>query len=76
MLPRLARFRAAHPEIDLRLQTTDRDVDLAEERIDLGIRRGRGDWPEYDTVFLTPEVIYPVCSPACLAGAVRPARET
>jgi DNA-binding transcriptional LysR family regulator len=73
MLPRLARFRAAYPEIDLRLQTTDRDVDLAEERIDLGIRRGRGDWPEYATVFLTSEAIYPICSPAYLAGAVRPA---
>ena len=73
MLPRLARFRAAHPDIDLRLQTTDRDVDLAEERIELGIRRGRGDWPEYATCFLAAEAIHPICSPAYLAGVARPA---
>ncbi len=73
MLPRLARFRAAHPDIDLRLQTTDRDVDLAEERIELGIRRGRGDWPEYASRFLAAEAIHPICSPSYLAGVARPA---
>jgi DNA-binding transcriptional LysR family regulator len=73
MLPRLARFRAANPEIDLRLQTTDKDVDLAAEGIDLGIRRGDGAWPAYATAFLTPEAIYPICSPAYLAGVTRPA---
>ena len=72
MLPRLARFRAAHPEIDLRLQTTDKDVDLAAENIDLGVRRGEGGWPEYATAFLATEVIYAVCSPAYLASAAPP----
>lgn len=73
MLPRLARFRVAHPEIDLRLQTTDKDIDLAAESIDLGVRRGDGAWPEYATAFLAAEVIHPVCSPAYLASAALPA---
>lgn len=73
MLPRLARFRAAHPEIDLRLQTTDKDIDLAEESIDLGIRRGAGEWPEYAATFLTAEVIHAVCSPTYLASVPAPA---
>lgn len=74
MLPRLARFRAAHPEIDLRLQTTDRDVDLSEENIDLGVRRGLGPatWADYGAVFLASEVIHPVCSPAYLASVAAP----
>ncbi len=72
MLPRLARFRAAHPEIDLRLQTTDRDVDLAAENIELGVRRGGGDWPEYAAAFLAKEVIQPVCSPGYLRSVARP----
>lgn len=73
MLPRLARFRAANPAIDLRLQTTDKDVDLAAEGIDLGIRRGSGDWPEYAAAFLAPEAIHAVCSPAYLAAVAAPA---
>lgn len=62
MVPRLAAFRAALPEIDLRLQTTDKDVDLAAEGISLGVRRGLGDWDEYDSELLAPEAVYPVCS--------------
>ena len=63
MLPRLGRWRQAHPEIDLRLQTTDKDVDLSVEGITLGIRRGDGEWSGYESVLLAAEEIYPVCSP-------------
>jgi DNA-binding transcriptional LysR family regulator len=66
-VPRLGRFRAAHPEIDLRLQTTDKDIDIGAEGLSLGIRRGVGDWPHYDATFFAEEVIEPVCSPAFLA---------
>jgi len=63
MVPRLASFRSVLPEIYLRLQTTDRDVNLHAEGISLGIRRGLGDWDEYDSALLAPEAVYPVCSP-------------
>lgn len=63
MVPRLATFRAALPEIDLRLQTTDKDVNLHAEGISLGIRRGLGEWDEYDSALLASEAVYPVCSP-------------
>ena len=63
MVPRLATFKAQNPQIDIRLQTTDRDIDLDAESITLGIRRGDGQWEGYDGFFLAPEKIYPVCSP-------------
>ncbi|MCC0011963.1 MAG: LysR family transcriptional regulator [Rhodobiaceae bacterium] len=66
MLPRLAAFREAHPDIDLRLQTTDRDVDLATERITLGVRRGFGDWQAYDCALIADERISAIASPAYL----------
>jgi DNA-binding transcriptional LysR family regulator len=66
MLPRLARFRAEVPGIDLRLQTTDRDLDLAAENVSLGIRRGNGRYLGCDAVKLVDEVILPICSPAYL----------
>ena len=40
MLPRLYRLREDLPDIDLRIQTADRDLDLENEPIPLGIRGG------------------------------------
>src|SRR6266852_3015996 len=42
LLPRLGRFRAAHPEIDLRISSSTEIVDLAREDFDVGIRIARG----------------------------------
>lgn len=66
LVRRLHRFREKNPEIDLRLQTTDKDVDLNVEGISLGIRRGDGSWNEYDSELFAPERITPVCSPGFL----------
>ncbi|MDJ0971744.1 MAG: transcriptional regulator GcvA [Kiloniellales bacterium] len=68
LVPRLSRFKAQHPEIDVRLDTTDRVVDLRREGIDLGIRFGAGDYPGLEVDRLLDEEIFPVCSPALLAG--------
>jgi LysR family transcriptional regulator, glycine cleavage system transcriptional activator len=38
VLPRLARFQAAHPGIELRLSASDRVVDLRHDDVDLAIR--------------------------------------
>ena len=66
LVPRLSRFQAEHPEIDVRLDTTDRVVDLRREAIDLGIRFGAGDYPGLEVEQLLDEEIFPVCSPALL----------
>jgi len=72
MVPRLAGFKTQYPDIDIRLQTTDRDIDLAEESVSLAVRRGTGMWNGYNAYFLSEERIYPVCSPAFLEGIVPP----
>jgi DNA-binding transcriptional LysR family regulator len=72
MVPRLAIFRANHPHIDIRMQTTDRDLDIAEESVSLGIRRGDGHWEGYNAFLLAPERIYPICSPALLRQSKPP----
>ena len=64
MLPRLARLRADLPDIDLRIQTSMRDLDLDEEPIPLGIWGGDpANWPRYHSAMLAPEVVFPVASP-------------
>ncbi|MDF1606763.1 LysR substrate-binding domain-containing protein [Hoeflea sp. YIM 152468] len=63
MLPRLHRLRDDLPDIDLRIQTADRDLDIRTESIELGVRGGRPqDWPDYDSALIAPEVIEAVAS--------------
>jgi DNA-binding transcriptional LysR family regulator len=75
MVPRMAQLRADLPQIDLRIQTGDHDLDLVAEGIPLGVRGGNPeDWPQYDTQPLAAEEIWPVCGAGYLAGRARPER--
>jgi DNA-binding transcriptional LysR family regulator len=65
MLPRINRLREDLPDIDLRIQTSVRDLDLEDEGIPLGIRGGEpSQWPAYHAAMLAPEVVNAVASPA------------
>ena len=67
LVPRLDRFHALHPEIDVRLDATQRLVDLRREDFDLGIRFGPGHWDGLEADYLMEEEFIPVASPALLA---------
>lgn len=70
LVPRLGRFRAAHPDIDLHISTSDESVDFDRVDIDLAIRYGHGEWPGLKVDRLMSEELFPVCSPELLsAGA-------
>ena len=71
LVHRLARFAAAYPEIDLRVSTTTKQVDLIAEHVDLAIRHGDGHWVGLDAVPLCAERLVPVCSPKLLSGRER-----
>ena len=63
MMPRLQLFRDALPGVDLRLQTSERDLDLLAEGISLAVRGGRPeDWPDHDALPLAEEVVIAVAS--------------
>ncbi len=70
MMPQLAGLQAAHPQIDLRLQSSDREPDIDAENISLAVRRGDGTWPGCDSALIAMEVIYPVAAPRVMAAAV------
>ncbi len=70
MMPRLRDLRKAHPNIDLRLQSSDRELNIDAENISLAIRRGHGDWADCHSAFIDKEVIYPVASPRVMASAI------
>jgi DNA-binding transcriptional LysR family regulator len=61
MMPRLQQFRDELPGIDLRIQTSERDLDLVAEDIPLGLRWGDPrDWPQYESMPVAQEEIYAV----------------
>lgn len=61
LIPRLALFTKAHPDIDVRLDASLRRRDLAADGFDLAIRYGRTE-SRYGTP-LGGESMQPVCSP-------------
>lgn len=66
--PRLAEFKAAHPDILVRLTTSVWADRFDDERLDVDIRYGLGDWPEPNTLHLGHESAVPVCRPDFAAG--------
>jgi len=66
LMSRVAKFRAAHPDIELRLVASAPVRDLAVAGIDLAIRYGSGNWPGVDAIHLMDNEIFPVCSPTYL----------
>lgn len=66
LVPRLARLVAAHPELQLNLQSSVELVNFERDRVDAAVRYGRGPWPGLITERLFGEWIAPVASPALL----------
>jgi DNA-binding transcriptional LysR family regulator len=69
LLPRIARFKQAHPEVELRCITSDLDLNLERERIDLAIAQGAGEFARQRRWRFVDEEVFPVCSPAYLERA-------
>jgi LysR family transcriptional regulator, glycine cleavage system transcriptional activator len=62
LVPRLYRFQVKYPEIDLRLEASQRAVDFHREGVDVAIRYGRGGWEGIYAVRLFSEVLTPLLS--------------
>lgn len=69
MMPRMHLLHAIHPDIELRVQNSDRELDLAVEGISLAIRIGQGHWEGYESAKIADEILYPVANPLVLAAA-------
>lgn len=68
LMPRLVRFRALHPEIDVRLLANDQLVDFARDNVDIAIRYGRGRYAGLAAERLIADDYVPVSSPALRRG--------
>ena len=68
LAPRIARFSAAHPEIEVWMSADMRLADVSGGRVDVAVRYGRGDYPGVRSEHLLNADVTPVCAPALLVG--------
>lgn len=72
LIPRLARFTAEHPQVDVRISATSDWLDLDRAGIDVAVRfcpLAMGEGPP-----LFKESVVPMCAPALLHDPARPLR--
>jgi LysR family glycine cleavage system transcriptional activator len=71
LLPRLPRFKAAHPGVELSFDITDQVRDFDADDVDVAIRFGNGHCEHALSHRLFDMVIVPVCSPKLLETGPR-----
>ena len=63
LTPRLADFQAANPDIEVRMDASERIIDFAQEPFDIGLRYGDGRWHGLAAHHLFDAQFTPVCTP-------------
>jgi LysR family transcriptional regulator, glycine cleavage system transcriptional activator len=74
LVPRLGRFSARHPDIELNIATTRRLANFSADGIDLAIRHGLGRYPGLRCDRIATIAMIPVCGPGFLATMARKAK--
>ena len=74
LVPRLSRFRARHPAIDVFISADNRIVDLEREQIDLAVRYCSEAMAPPGSPRLFGERLLPVCAPSLARDPARPLR--
>ena len=69
LLPRLALFRHAYPDIELMLQVAIPIHNVTAEEADIELRFGTGPFPDRQSMHLLSDEVCPVCSPEYLREA-------
>lgn len=75
--PRLDKFNAEHPDINLHVSSSLTNIDFNRDAIDVAIRLGAEDMVGLDKIDLFEEQLVPMCSPTLLknSGGIQSAEE-
>lgn len=68
LAPRMVRFSAEHPEIEVWISADMQLADVAGGRVDVAVRYGTGGYPGVRSEVLLEAGVIPVCSPTLLTG--------
>jgi LysR family glycine cleavage system transcriptional activator len=63
LVPRVARFHALHPDIDLQLHASDETVDFDAHGVDIAVRYGNGPYPGLAAEVMFADTYAPVVNP-------------
>lgn len=66
LMPRLHRFHAANPQVDVSLVTSERSHNMLRTDIDVAVLFGEGRFKQGESHWLFSEEVFPVCSPLLL----------
>ena len=72
VLPRLARFREAHPDIEVEIELQAGIVSLEDGEFDAALRYGGGAWAGLDKMLIFRDILAVVASPTLIAGRALP----
>lgn len=72
LMPRLHRFHAANPHVDVSLVTSERSHNMLRSDIDIAVLFGDGRFKQGKSHWLFSEEVFPVCSPLLLKGRALP----
>jgi LysR family glycine cleavage system transcriptional activator len=64
LAPRLGRFSAAYPDIELSVRHSTAVLDFQREQLDFAIRWGKGRWPGVEAELIGPSAVSLVAAPA------------
>lgn len=73
LVPRLGSFRAAYPDIDLRILTGNGLADFTRDGVDVAIRHGLGRYPGLKSEHVLAVAMIPVAAPSLVARLGKPA---
>lgn len=77
LLPRLPRFLAAQPQLEINLQSTSALVDFERDiGVDAALRYGPGEWPGVRALHLLDDWVTPTASPELIARLGTPTLQT
>jgi LysR family glycine cleavage system transcriptional activator len=66
LVPRLHRFRADHPNVEIKLSTSYAPVDFERDDLDVNIRHGGPDWAGVASHLLFKDQLTPICNRSSL----------
>jgi LysR family transcriptional regulator, glycine cleavage system transcriptional activator len=71
LMPRIEKFTSEYPSVDIRLDITDRLVNIERGDADIAIRCGAGSWPGVSAHKLRSEEVFPVAAPSIVQRSRR-----
>lgn len=69
LIPRLSRFNALHPDVDINIRASQSLIDFDRDGVDLAVRFGAGSWAGLHSEKLLEEELFPVHAPSLKAAA-------